>query len=38
MNASEFRKKAEQIFNKYSIENDRFLDSRRETKRNRQNL
>ena len=29
MNASEFRKKAEQIFNKYNIKNDRFLDSQR---------
>ena len=29
MNASEFRKKAEEIFNKYNIKNDRFLDSQR---------
>ncbi len=34
MNASEFRKKAEQIFNKYSIKNDRFLDSQRAEKIN----
>ena len=34
MNASEFRKKAKQIFNKYSIKNDRFLDSQRAEKIN----
>ena len=34
MNASEFRKKAEQIFNKYSIKNARFLDSQRAEKIN----
>ena len=34
MNASEFRKKAEQIFNKYSIKNSRFLDSQRAEKIN----
>ena len=34
MNASEFRKKAEQIFNKYSIKNDRILDSQRAEKIN----
>ena len=34
MKASEFRKKAEQIFNKYSIKNDRFLDSQRAEKIN----
>ena len=34
MNASEFRKKAEQIFNKYNIKNDRFLDSQRAEKIN----
>ena len=34
MNASEFRKKAQQIFNKYSIKNDRFLDSQRAEKIN----
>lgn len=34
MNASEFRKKAEQIFNKYNIQNDRFLDSQRAEKIN----
>ena len=34
MNASEFRKKAEHIFNKYSIKNDRFLDSQRAEKIN----
>ena len=34
MNASEFRKKAEQIFNKYSIKNKRFLDSQRAEKIN----
>ena len=34
MNASEFRKKAEQIFNKYSIKNERFLDSQRAEKIN----
>ena len=34
MNASEFRKKAKQIFNKYNVKNDRFLDSQREAKRN----
>ena len=27
MNASEFRKKAVQIINKYNIKNDRFLES-----------
>ena len=32
MNASEFRKKAEQIFNKYNIKNDIFLDSQRAEK------
>ena len=32
MNASEFRKKAEQIFNKYSIKNSRILDSQRAEK------
>ena len=32
MNASEFRKKAEQIFNKYGIKNSRFLDSLRAEK------
>ena len=34
MNASEFRKKAEQIFNKYSIKDERFLDSQRAVKIN----
>ena len=34
MNASEFRKKAEQIFNKYGIKNNRFLDSQRAEKIN----
>ena len=34
MNASEFRKKAKQIFNKYSIKNERFLDSQRAEKIN----
>ena len=34
MNASEFRKKAQQIFNKYSIKNSRFLDSQRAEKIN----
>ena len=34
MNASEFRKKAEQIFDKYSIKNSRFLDSQRAEKIN----
>ena len=34
MNATEFRKKAEQIFNKYSIKNDRFLDGQRAEKIN----
>ena len=34
MNASEFRKKVKQIFNKYSIKNDRFLDSQRAEKIN----
>ena len=34
MNASEFRKKAEQIFNKYNIKNSRFLDSQRAEKIN----
>ena len=34
MNASEFRKKAEQIFNKYGIKNERFLDSQRAEKIN----
>ena len=34
MNASEFRKKAEQIFNKYNVKNDRFLDSQRAEKIN----
>lgn len=33
MNASEFRKKAEQIFNKYNVKNDRFLDSQRDKKK-----
>ena len=32
MNASEFRKKAEHIFKKYSIKNSRFLDSQRAEK------
>ena len=34
MNASEFRKKAKQIFNKYNVKNDRFLDSQRAKKIN----
>ena len=34
MNASAFRKKAEQIFNKYGIKNSRFLDSQRAEKIN----
>ena len=34
MNASEFRKKAKQIFNKYNVKNDRFLDSQRAEKIN----
>ena len=34
MNALEFRKKAEQIFNKYNIKNERFLDSQRADKIN----
>ena len=34
MNASEFRKKAEQIFNKYNVKNSRFLDSQRAEKIN----
>ena len=34
MKASEFRKKAEQIFNKYNVKNDRFLDSQRAEKIN----
>ena len=34
MNASEFRKKAEQIFNKYNVKNSRFLDSQRSEKIN----
>ena len=34
MKASEFRKKAEQIFDKYSIKNERFLDSQRAEKIN----
>ena len=34
MKASEFRKKAVQIFNKYNIKNDRFLDSQRSEKIN----
>ena len=34
MNASEFRKKAEQIFNKYSIKSSRILDSQRAEKIN----
>ena len=34
MNASGFRKKAEQIFNKYNVKNSRFLDSQRAEKIN----
>ena len=34
MNATEFRKKAKQIFNKYNVKNDRFLDSQRAEKIN----
>ena len=34
MNASEFRKKAEQIFNKYNVKNSRILDSQRAEKIN----
>ena len=34
MNASEFRKKAKYIFNKYSIKNSRILDSQRAEKIN----
>ena len=34
MNATEFRKKAEQIFNKYNVKNSRFLDSQRAEKIN----
>ena len=34
MNASEFRKKAEHIFNKYNVKNSRFLDSQRAEKIN----
>ena len=34
MNASEFRKKAEHIFNKYNVKNSRILDSQRAEKIN----
>ena len=34
MNASEFRKKAKQIFNKYNVKNDRVSDSQRAEKIN----
>ena len=34
MNTTEFRKKAKQIFNKYNVKNDRFLDSQRAKKIN----
>ena len=34
MNAKQFRAKAKEIFNKYNIKNDRFLDSQRAEKIN----
>ena len=34
MNAKQFRAKAEEIFNKYNIKNERFLDSQRAEKIN----